>query len=163
MNMQLGGEGRVPADLDGQIAPIGVEDVKRIVVHVGHRLLSFDVVLRTDIPHGRLRPSRGADGVGVSGPDEGLGVVVVIDEVAIDRGLQVDEGLEHAPLQAAAPELGEEAFDGTEPGGRDWGKLEGPVRMAGEPGPDFGMFVAAVVVKDNIDQPAGRKCHVPVG
>src|SRR6516164_585449 len=31
----LGGEGRMPADLDGQMAPVGVEDVKRIVVHIG--------------------------------------------------------------------------------------------------------------------------------
>jgi putative SOS response-associated peptidase YedK len=31
--------------------------VKRVVVHIGHRLLSFDVVLRADIPHRRLRPT----------------------------------------------------------------------------------------------------------
>src|SRR5438477_2001246 len=35
----LGGEGRMPADLDRQMAPVGVEDVKRIVVDIGHRLL----------------------------------------------------------------------------------------------------------------------------
>src|ERR1700750_1072164 len=40
----LGGEGRMPADLDGQMAPVRVEDVKRVVVHIGHRFLSFDVV-----------------------------------------------------------------------------------------------------------------------
>ena len=53
----LGGEGRMPADLDGEMAPVGVEDVKRIVVDVGHRLLSLDVVLCADIPHRRLRPA----------------------------------------------------------------------------------------------------------
>ena len=47
----------MPADLDGQMAPVRVEDVKRVVVHIGHRLLSFDVVLRADIPHRRLRPT----------------------------------------------------------------------------------------------------------
>ena len=39
------------------MAPVGVEDVKRIVVHIGHRLLSFDVVFRPDIPHRRLGPA----------------------------------------------------------------------------------------------------------
>ena len=47
----------MPADLDGQMAPVRVEDVKRVVVHIGHRLLSFDVVLCADIPHRRLRPT----------------------------------------------------------------------------------------------------------
>src|ERR1700757_2585163 len=50
----LGGEWRMPADLDGQMAPVGVEDVERIVVDIGHRLFSFDVVLYVDIPHRRL-------------------------------------------------------------------------------------------------------------
>ena len=45
------------ADLDGQMAPVRVEDVKRVVVHIRHRLLSFDVVFRADIPHRRLRPT----------------------------------------------------------------------------------------------------------
>src|SRR2546423_978008 len=45
------------ADLDGQMAPVRVEDVKRVVVHIRHRLLSFDVVFRADIPHRRLSPS----------------------------------------------------------------------------------------------------------
>ena len=53
----LGREGRMPADLDGQMAPVRIEDVKRVVVDIGHRLLSFDVVLRADIPHRRLRPT----------------------------------------------------------------------------------------------------------
>src|SRR6266566_1075604 len=30
----LGGEGRVPADLDREMAPVRIEDVKRIVVHI---------------------------------------------------------------------------------------------------------------------------------
>ena len=50
----LGGERGMPADLDGQMAPVGVEDVERIVVEIGHRLFSFDVVLCADIPHRRL-------------------------------------------------------------------------------------------------------------
>jgi hypothetical protein len=34
-----------------KMAPVGVEDVKRIVVDVRHRRFSFDVVLGGDIPH----------------------------------------------------------------------------------------------------------------
>ena len=47
----------MPADLDRQMAPIGVEDVERIVVHIGHRLFSFDVVLGAYVPHRRLGSS----------------------------------------------------------------------------------------------------------
>ena len=33
--------------------------------------------------------------------------------------------------------------------------MEGPARMAGQPRPDFGVLVAAVIVEDHVDQPAG--------
>jgi hypothetical protein len=35
----------------------GIEDMKRVVVNIGHRLLAFDVVFGADIPHRRLRPT----------------------------------------------------------------------------------------------------------
>ena len=50
----LSGEGRMAANLDGQMAPVRIEDVKRVVVDKGHGLFSFDVVLCVDIPHRRL-------------------------------------------------------------------------------------------------------------
>src|SRR6266436_4273122 len=49
----LGREGRMPADLDGQMAPVRIEEVKRVVVDIGHRLLSFDVL---DVVRGRANP-----------------------------------------------------------------------------------------------------------
>jgi hypothetical protein len=49
----LGGERRMPADLDCQMAPVGIKDVERIVVDVRHRLFAFDVVLAGHIPHRR--------------------------------------------------------------------------------------------------------------
>ena len=58
----------------------------------------------------------GDDGVGVGGPDEGLGSVVVLGEIAVDRGLEVDERVEHAALQPSPGELGEEGLDRVEPG-----------------------------------------------
>jgi hypothetical protein len=38
----LGGKGRVAADLGRQVAPVPVEDVERVVVDKGERLLSLD-------------------------------------------------------------------------------------------------------------------------
>ena len=46
----LGGEGRVAADLDGDMAPLGFEDMKRVVVDIGHRLLSLQVMVGFHVP-----------------------------------------------------------------------------------------------------------------
>src|SRR5262249_28477053 len=53
----LGGKGRVAADLDRQVAPVPVEDVERVVVDKGDRLLSLDVVIGADIPYRRAGAS----------------------------------------------------------------------------------------------------------
>jgi len=47
----LGGEGRMPADLDGDMAPLGVKDMKAVVIHVGHRVFGLDVMVGADISH----------------------------------------------------------------------------------------------------------------
>jgi hypothetical protein len=47
------------------------------------------------------------------GPDEGLGALVVLGEVAIDRGPEVDERVEGAALQVAA--IAEEGLNGVDP------------------------------------------------
>ena len=39
------------------------------------------------------------DLVGIGGPEEGLGVTVGLGEVAVDGGLEVDDGAEDAALQ----------------------------------------------------------------
>ena len=53
----LGGKRRMTADLDGQMSPIRIDNVKRVVVDIRHGFLSLDVVLGADIPHRCLRPS----------------------------------------------------------------------------------------------------------
>ena len=53
----LGRERGMAADLDGQMAPVGIEDVKRVVVDIRDRFLSFDVVVGADSPHWGWRPS----------------------------------------------------------------------------------------------------------
>lgn len=57
----------------------------------------------------------GDDPVWVGGPSEGLGVGVLLGDETVDGGLEVDERVECAALQAPPGELGEEAFDGVEP------------------------------------------------
>jgi hypothetical protein len=42
------------ADLDGDMAPFRIENVKRVVIDVGHGLLSLDVMVGAYVPHGRL-------------------------------------------------------------------------------------------------------------
>src|ERR1700694_3399576 len=37
----LGGERRMAADLDGDVAPVGIEDMERVMIDVGHRFLSL--------------------------------------------------------------------------------------------------------------------------
>ena len=60
--------------------------------------------------------------------------MVGLVEIAVDGGLEVDDGAEHAALQSALGERGEEGFDGVEPGARGRGEVEGEARVAGEPG-----------------------------
>ena len=55
------------------------------------------------------------DCVRVSGPDEGLGVVVGFDEVSVDGGLEISDALEHASLEPVLGQFGEEPFDSIEP------------------------------------------------
>ena len=63
----------------------------------------------------------GEDAFGISGPAERLGVFVVLGDVAVDGGLQVDERAEGPPLEPPPGERPEEAFDGVEPGRAWWG------------------------------------------
>src|SRR5207253_1690112 len=62
----------------------------------------------------------------------------------------------HAAAEAALGQLGEEALDGVEPGGRGRGVMEGEAWMAPEPSPRLGMLVRAVVVEDHVNDLARR-------
>lgn len=66
----------------------------------------------------RLEPSGAGsdDRVGIGAPDEGFGLCgVVFGDEPVDRGLQVDDGVEDAVLQPAPGPLGEEALYGVQP------------------------------------------------
>ena len=54
----LGVERRMAPDLDSDVAPFRIEDMERVVVHIRHRLLYFDVIAGADPP--RPAPGHGA-------------------------------------------------------------------------------------------------------
>lgn len=66
------------------------------------------------------------EAIGVGGPGEGLGVLVMLGDKAVGGGLEVDERGEDATLEAGRGECREEALHRVEPrraGGRE---VEGP-------------------------------------
>ena len=93
------------------------------------------------------------DSVGVGGPDEGFWILVVLGEEAIDSGLEIDDGMEHTAFQPPFRELGEEALDGIEPGGRGRREVEMEPWMALQPCLDLCVLVGRVVVDDEMGFP----------
>ena len=102
----------------------------------------------------------GEDRIGGFGPGERFGVLVVLGDVAVDRGLQIDDRVEAGALEPAPGERREEGLDRVQPRARGGGEVEHPARMAPEPLDDLGVLVAAVVVEDRVDHLAGR--HRPL-
>jgi len=94
--------------------------------------------------------------IGIGSPDKGLGFAVVLTEIAVDRGLQIDERMEDAALQPSPGERGKEALDRICPGTGGGREMKRPPRMAGQPGAHLGMLVGGVVVEDRVHQLSGR-------
>ena len=82
--------------------------------------------------------------------------MVVLGEVAVDGGLQLDDGAEHAALQPPPGERREERLDRVEPGAGGRREVEGPARVAGQPGTGLGVLVGSIVVEDHVNDLAGR-------
>ena len=78
-------------------------------------------------------------------------MIVCFCDEAVDCDLEIDDGSEHATLEAPFGELGEEAFDGVEPGRRCGREVEGPAGMPGQPLAHLRMLVGCVVVDDGVD------------
>jgi hypothetical protein len=93
----------------------------------------------------------GEDAVWVGGPDEGFGIGVCLSDKAVDSDLEVNDGSEHAALEATARELGEEAFDRMEPGCGGRGEVERPVGMPGQLLAHLRMLVGRIVVDHGVD------------
>jgi len=45
-------------------------------------------------------PDGGADAFGIGGPEEGLGIGVLFGDEAVDSGLEIDQRMEDAALEA---------------------------------------------------------------
>ena len=82
--------------------------------------------------------SGGDDFVWIGGPDEGLGLLVVVGDEAVDGGLQIDDALEDTTLEAALGEDSEEALDSVEPAGGGRHEVERPTWMASQPSDHLG-------------------------
>jgi hypothetical protein len=91
-------------------------------------------------------PYCGDDFVGARGPCEGLGLLIMLFEEAVDGSLEVDDGAKDAALEPALGEGREEAFGGVEP----------TARMTPQPFDHLGVLVSGVVVEDGVDRLAGR-------
>ena len=78
-------------------------------------------------------------------------------DVAVDSGLEVDDGGEDAAFEAPSGKDGEEGLDGVEPGRRRRCEVEHPSGVTREPSADLGMLVGGVVVGNRVDDlaPAG--------
>ena len=78
-------------------------------------------------------------------------MAVVLVEIAVDGGLEVDQGTKGAPPGPPPRERGEEGLDGVGPRAGGWREVKGPAGVAGEPGADLRMLVAAVIVENGVD------------
>ena len=103
-------------------------------------------------------PDGGDDFVWIGGPGEGLGLLIVLFEEAVDRGLQVGERAKDAALEPALCESGEEALDRVEPGSRCRCEMERPSRMTFEPSSNVEMLMGGVVVDDSVDRLSCGTC-----
>jgi hypothetical protein len=94
-------------------------------------------------------PDGDDDFVGVGGPGERFAVLVVFYEIAVDGGLEVDDRMKSAALEATLRQCCEEALDRVESRARGRREVEGETQMAVEPGTHFGL-VGGVAEADKL-------------
>src|SRR6516165_6885020 len=94
------------------------------------------------------------------GPDEWLGLGVVLLQVGFDCGLEFSNAAEDAAADGVAGDQAEEAFDQIDPGGRSRGEVEVEAGVALEPSLDLGVLVGRVVVDDEMQIEAFRRIAV---
>ena len=71
----------------------------------------------------------GDDFVWIGGPDEGLWLLVVVGDEAIDGGLEINDRSEDAPLETPPGQSREQSLDRIEPGARFGGEVKDEARM----------------------------------
>src|SRR6516165_7994520 len=95
----------------------------------------------------------GDDRIGISGAIRRAWVIIGFLEEAIDGHLQIANRTKGATLEALPAQLGEEAFDRVEPGGRGRGEVKDETGMAAQPGPHLGMLMSGIIVEHHVDDP----------
>ena len=98
----------------------------------------------------------GDDAIGTGGPDEGLGAVIVLIEIAVDSGFEIADGAEDAALEAALGQCGEEALDCIQPGAGGGDEVESEAAMPRKPCHDLGMLMGGIVIEDEVDSRLDR-------
>ena len=96
------------------------------------------------------------NGGGGCGPDEGNRVVIVDGEIVVDGLLQLGDAFEDAAPDAFSGDLGEEALDHVEPGGRCRGEMDVEARVFFQPPFDRRRLVGGVVVDDQVNVQIGQ-------
>ncbi len=85
---------------------------------------------------------------------------IVLCKEAVDGGLEVNDRMKNAALEATLRQFGEEALDGLEPRARGRCEVEGEALVAVEPGAHLGMLGGGIVVEDDVDSLVGRHLGV---
>ena len=91
------------------------------------------------------------DRVGRSGPHEGPGADVVVDDKAIDLLGEFFDAAKSAPANGALGNDVEPDLDLVEPGGIGGGEVELVTRTSSEPTLHLGMFVRTIVVDHQVN------------
>src|SRR3954471_23004113 len=81
--------------------------------------------------------------------------MVGLVEIAVDGGLEGDDGSEGPALQTSLRERGEEGLDRVEPGARGGREVEDEAGEAGEPSQHFWLLVGGVLLEEAVDILAG--------
>ena len=93
---------------------------------------------------------------GLCGPDEGLGMLVVMVDVLADGLDQFLDAAEDAAAESVLGQVAEEAFHHVQPRAAGGREVHVETRMASEPALHLRMFVRRVVVDDHVDLLASR-------
>ena len=80
----------------------------------------------------------------------------MLREVAIDGGLEVGDGAEHAAPQGVLGERREERLDSVEPGALLWREVVHPAGVAVGPAHDFGRVMRGDIVEHHVNEFPGR-------
>jgi len=102
----------------------------------------------------------GEDVFGGFAPDEGLWLGVVLQQVVVDRVLEVVDAGVAAAADALCGDLGEEALDEVHPGRAGGCEMQLEAGMLFQPGLHLGRLVGRVVVENQMD--VARFLHGPV-